>query len=58
VTKKINAISMHPNERANDMYSRLNVLVEELNGLGLTQMTKPDVARKIIGLLPESDRVL
>ena len=58
VTKKINSLSMRPNERANDMYSRLNVLVEELNGLGLTQMTKPDVARKIIGLLPESDRVL
>ena len=49
---------MRPNERANDMYSLLNVLIEELNGLGLTQMTKPDVARKIIGLLPESDWVL
>ena len=53
VTKKINSLSMRPNERANDMYSRLNVLAEELNGLGLTQMTKPDVARKIVGLLPK-----
>ena len=44
---------MRPNERANDMYSLLNVLVEELNGLGLTQMKKSDVARKIIGLLPK-----
>jgi hypothetical protein len=26
-------------ENANDMYSRLNVLVEKLNGLGLKQQT-------------------
>ena len=34
------------------MYSRLNVLVEEVNGLGLTQMQSSDVVRKILGVLP------
>ena len=43
---------MLPHESANDMYSRLNVLVEEVNGLGLTQLTQPDVVRKILSVLP------
>ena len=34
------------------MYSRLNVLVEEVNGLGLTQMSSYDVVRKILSVLP------
>ena len=34
------------------MYSRLNVLVEEVNGLGLTQMQPSDVVRKILSVLP------
>ena len=45
---------MRLNERANDMYSCLNVLVEKLNDLGLTKMKKANVARKIIGLLPKN----
>jgi hypothetical protein len=34
------------------MYSRLNILVEEVNGLGLTQISQPDVVRKILSVLP------
>jgi hypothetical protein len=34
------------------MYSRLNILVEEVNGLGLTQIPQPDVVRKILSVLP------
>jgi hypothetical protein len=34
--KKLNSFEMLPNESANEMYSHLNVLVEEVNGLGLT----------------------
>ena len=34
------------------MYSCLNVLVEELNGLGLTQLQPCDVVRKILSVLP------
>ena len=39
VIKKLNSFEMFPKECANEMYSRLNVLVEEVNGLGLTQMS-------------------
>ena len=52
VMHKLNSFAMLPNECANDMYSRLNLLVEELNGLGLNQMQPADVARKILCLLP------
>jgi hypothetical protein len=34
--KKINLFEMLPKESANGMYTRLNVLVEDLNALGLT----------------------
>ena len=39
VMKKLNSFEMLPKESANEMYSRLNVLVEEVNGLGLTNTT-------------------
>ena len=43
---------MLPNECANEMYSCLNVLVEEVNRLGLTQLQPSDVIRKILSVLP------
>jgi hypothetical protein len=43
---------MLANENANAMYSRLNILVEEVNGLGLTQISQPDIVRKILSVLP------
>ena len=43
---------MLPKESANEMYSCFNVLVEEVNGLGLTQMQPSDVVRKILSVLP------
>ena len=43
---------MLANENANAMYSRLNILVEEVNGLGLTQISQPNVVRKILSVLP------
>jgi hypothetical protein len=49
--KKINSFEMLPEESANDMYTRLNVLVEDLNALGLTQMSSSDVARRILSVL-------
>jgi hypothetical protein len=52
VMKKLNSFEILPNESANKMYSRLNVLVEEVNGLGLTQMQPSDVVRKILSVLP------
>jgi hypothetical protein len=49
VLRKLNSIEMLHNENANEMYSRLNIFVEEVNGLGLTQL---DVVRKILSVLP------
>jgi hypothetical protein len=39
VMRELNSFKMIHHENANDMYSRLNVLVEKLNGLGLKQQT-------------------
>ena len=50
--KKLNSFEMLPKESANEMYSCLNVLVEEVNGLGLTQMQPSNVVRKILSVLP------
>jgi hypothetical protein len=50
--KKLNSFKMLANKNANDMYSRLNILVEEVNGLGLTQISQLDVVRKILNVLP------
>jgi hypothetical protein len=49
--KKINSFEMLPKESANDMYTCLNVLVEDLNALRLTQMSPSDVARRILSVL-------
>jgi hypothetical protein len=49
--KKLNSSEMLANENASDMYSRLNIIVEEPNGLGLTQISQPDVVRKILSVL-------
>jgi hypothetical protein len=50
--KKINSFKILPKESANDMYTRLNILVDDLNALGLTQMSPSDVARRILSILP------
>ena len=56
VMKKLNSFEMLPKESANEMYSRLNALVEEVNRLGHTQMQPSDVVRKILSVLPCSTR--
>ena len=50
--EKLNSFEMLPKESANEMYSCLNVLIEEVNELGLTQMQPSDVVRKILSVLP------
>jgi hypothetical protein len=49
--RKLSYFEMLANENAIDMYSRLNILVEEVNGLRLTQISQPDVVRKILSVL-------
>ena len=46
---------MHRNERVNDMYSHLNVLVEEIKALNLKKITDEDKVRKIISILPRPE---
>ena len=50
--EKLNSFEMLPSESANEIYSCLNVIVEEVNGLGLTQIQPSDVVRKILSALP------
>src|SRR6266540_6333601 len=49
--KKFNNFDMNRNERINDMYSCLNVLVEEIKALNIKKITDEDVVRKIISIL-------
>ena len=50
--EKLNSFELFPKQSANEIYSRLNILVEEVNGLRLTQMQPSDVVRKIFSVLP------
>jgi hypothetical protein len=49
VMRKLNSFEMLSNVNEKDMCSRLNIVVEVVNGLGLTQ---PDVLRKKLSVLP------
>src|SRR5438105_4638708 len=53
--KKFNNFIMNRNKRVNDMYSRLNVLVEEIKALIVKKITDEDVVRKIISILPRPE---
>jgi len=44
---------MLPHENANKMFSRLNVLVVQLNDLGISKMNEIEIIRKILGALPK-----
>src|SRR5438132_6335699 len=52
--KKFNTFVINRNERVNDMYSRLNFLVEEIKALNVKKIMDEDVVRKIIYILPRS----
>ena len=53
--KKFNTFIMHHNERVNDMYSHLNVLVEEIKALNVKKITDEGMVRKIISILPRPE---
>ena len=38
---------------ARDMYSRLNLIINELHSIGLTNLDDADIVRKIISMLPQ-----
>ena len=51
---KLNGIKQLSHENANDMYSCLNILINEINGLGLTPIDDDQVVRRILqALLPK-----
>ena len=51
VREAYNSFKMMSNELANDMYSCLNVIVNEKNEIGLTKLSDEYIARKIIQVL-------
>ena len=49
-----NSFKMNENELVKDMYSRLNLIVNELNFIGLTKLGDADIVMNIISVLPHS----
>jgi hypothetical protein len=50
---KYDEFNMLPNEYCNDMFSRLNLIVNELNSLNVSNLDKGMINRKILMLLPK-----
>jgi hypothetical protein len=50
---KYDEFNMLPNEGCNDMFSRLNLIVNELNSLNVSNLDKGMINRKILMLLPK-----
>jgi hypothetical protein len=48
-----NSFAMMNNELVRDMYSRLNLIINELNSIGINKLGGADIVRKIISLLPQ-----
>jgi hypothetical protein len=44
---------MNEDELVCDMYSCLNLIINELNSIGLTKLSDADIVRKIISVLPQ-----
>jgi hypothetical protein len=52
VLNEYNSFSMKENELVRDMYSHLNLIINELNSIGINKLGDADIVRKIISLLP------
>jgi hypothetical protein len=53
VLNEYNSFAMKDNELVRDMYSRLNLIINELNSIGINKLGDADIVRKIISLLPQ-----
>jgi hypothetical protein len=53
VLNDYNSFAMKDNELVRDMYSRLNLIINELNSIGINNLGNADIVRKIISLLPQ-----
>jgi hypothetical protein len=52
VKQSYDSFEMLPNELIKDVYSRLNLIVNELNAIGLTKVSNADVLMKTVFVLP------
>jgi hypothetical protein len=52
VLNEYNSFAMKDNELVRDMYSRLNLIINELNSISINKLGDPNIMRKIISLLP------
>ena len=53
--EELSSFKQLPNENAHDMYSRLNILVNEINALGLNQVEDWEINQKILHSLRKAD---
>jgi hypothetical protein len=55
VLNEYNSFAMKDNELVRDMYSHLNLIINELNSIDINKLGDADIVRKIISLLPQQD---
>ena len=47
------SFKMNDDEHVRDMYSRLNLIINELHSIGLIKLDDADIVRRIISVLPQ-----
>jgi hypothetical protein len=53
VLNEYNSFAMKENDLVRDTYSRLNLIINELNSIGINKLGDADIVKKIISLLPQ-----
>jgi hypothetical protein len=53
VLNEYNSFAMKDNKLVRYMYSRLNLIIDELNSIGINKLGDANIVRKIISLLPQ-----
>jgi hypothetical protein len=53
VLNEYNSFAMKDDELVRDMYSRLNLIINKLNSIGINKLGDADIVRKIISLIPQ-----
>ena len=49
------SFKINDDELVHDMYSRLNLIINELHSIGLTKLDDADIVRKIISVLSQKN---
>jgi hypothetical protein len=53
VLNEYNSFAMNDNKLVRDMYSHLNLIINELNSIDINKLGDANIVRKIISLLPQ-----